>query len=149
MGGVSSRPSPLFHGCAGPGPVREPGPSAAAPRRKVYTSDREGESILEGIIRLSPVVASRDKKKPRRAVEEGFEIRVGPPKLTRFERARIIGARSLQLAMGAPFFVPIDEATKDPIFLAMSELASEALPLSIRRTLPNGEYQDIPVRFLL
>jgi DNA-directed RNA polymerase I, II, and III subunit RPABC2 len=98
---------------------------------------------------LSPVVASRDKKKPRRAVEEGFEIRIGPPKLTRFERARIIGARSLQLAMGAPFFVPIDETTKDPIFLAMSELASEALPLSIRRTLPNGEYQDIPVRYLL
>ena len=51
--------------------------------------------------------------------------------------------------MGAPFFVPIDEATKDPIFLAMSELASEALPLSIRRSLPNGEYQDIPVRYLL
>ena len=51
--------------------------------------------------------------------------------------------------MGAPFFVPIDEATKDPIFLAMSELASEALPLSVRRSLPNGEFQDIPVRFLL
>lgn len=98
---------------------------------------------------MSPVVASRDKKKPRRAVVEGFEIRIGPPKLTRFERARIIGARSLQLAMGAPFFVPIDEATKDPIFLAMSELASEALPLSIRRSLPNGEYQDIPIRYLL
>ena len=98
---------------------------------------------------MSPVVASRDKKKPRRAVVEGFEIRIGPPKLTRFERARIIGARSLQLAMGAPFFVPIDEATKDPISLAMSELASEALPLSIRRSLPNGEYQDIPIRYLL
>ena len=98
---------------------------------------------------MSPAVTSRDKKKPRRAVEEGFDIKIGPPKLTRFEKARIIGARSLQLAMGAPFFVPLDDTTKDPIILAMSELASEALPLSIRRSLPNGEYQDIPVKYLL
>jgi DNA-directed RNA polymerases I, II, and III subunit RPABC2 len=98
---------------------------------------------------LAPIAASREKKKSRRAAEEGFEIKIGPPKLTRFERARIIGARSLQLAMGAPFFVPLDETTKDPIVLAMMELASEALPLSIRRSLPNGQYQDIPVRYLL
>ena len=51
--------------------------------------------------------------------------------------------------MGAPFFVPLDETTKDPITLAMVELASEALPLSIRRSLPNGQFQDIPVRYLL
>ena len=98
---------------------------------------------------MAPVATSRERKKTRRAVEEGFEIKIGPPKLTRFEKARIIGARSLQLAMGAPFFVPIDEMTKDPIILAMAELASEALPLSIRRSLPNGEYQDVPVRYLL
>jgi len=98
---------------------------------------------------LAPIAASREKKKPRRAVEDGFEIKIGPPKLTRFERARIIGARSLQLAMGAPFFVPLDETTKDPIVLAMVELAAGALPLSIRRSLPNGEFQDIPVRYLL
>ena len=95
------------------------------------------------------MVASRDKKKTRRAAEEGFEIKIGPPKLTRFEKARIIGARSLQLAMGAPSFVPIDDATRDPITLAMAELASEALPLSVRRSLPNGILQDIPVKYLL
>jgi DNA-directed RNA polymerase I, II, and III subunit RPABC2 len=94
-------------------------------------------------------MTSRDKKKSRRAADEGFIITVGPPKLTRFERARIIGARSLQLAMGAPSFVPIDDTTKDPITLAMAELASDSLPLSIRRSLPNGEYQDIPVKYLL
>jgi DNA-directed RNA polymerase I, II, and III subunit RPABC2 len=97
---------------------------------------------------LAPV-ATREKKKTRRAVVEGFVITVGPPKLTRFEKARIIGARSLQLAMGAPSFVPIDETTKDPITLAMAELASEALPLSIRRSLPNGVFQDIPIKYLL
>jgi DNA-directed RNA polymerases I, II, and III subunit RPABC2 len=98
---------------------------------------------------LAPIAASREKKRGKRAAEEGFAIKIGPPKLTRFEKARIVGARSLQLAMGAPFFVPLDEMTKDPIILAMAELASEALPLSIRRSLPNGEFQDIPVRYLL
>lgn len=101
------------------------------------------------VLFLAPVAASREKKKTRRAVEEGFDIKIGPPKLTRFEKARIIGARSLQLAMGAPFFVPLDETTKDPIVLAMVELASEALPLSIRRSLPNGTFQDIPIKYLL
>lgn len=98
---------------------------------------------------MAPMVASRDKKKARRAAEDGFEITIGPPKLTRFEKARIIGARSLQLAMGAPSFVPIDETTRDPITLAMAELASEALPISIRRALPNETFQDIPVKYLL
>ena len=98
---------------------------------------------------MAPIATSRDKKKTRRAVVEGFDIKVGPPKLTRFEKARIIGSRSLQLAMGAPSFVPIDETTRDPITLAMAELASEALPLSIRRSLPNGIFQDIPIKYLL
>lgn len=80
---------------------------------------------------------------------EGFEIKVGPAKLTRFERARIIGARSLQLAMGAPPFIPLEEWMKDPITIASEELEQGALPISIRRTLPNGVYQDIPLRALL
>lgn len=95
------------------------------------------------------ISASKDKKKGKRAAEEGFVILVGPQKLTRFERARIVGARSLQLAMGAPSFVPSDETIRDSIALAMVELASEALPISIRRSLPNGYSQDIPIKYLL
>jgi len=98
---------------------------------------------------LVTITASREKKRARRATEEGFEVKIGPPKLTRFEKARIVGARSLQLAMGAPAFVPIDETMKDSIALAMTELASEGLPISIRRSLPNNESQDIPVKYLL
>ena len=95
------------------------------------------------------VSASKDKRKAKRAAEEGFDITVGPQKLTRFEKARIVGARSLQLAMGAPSFVPIDESIRDSIALAMTELASDALPISIRRSLPNGTSQDIPIKYLL
>ncbi|MCP8323099.1 MAG: DNA-directed RNA polymerase subunit K [Candidatus Methylarchaceae archaeon HK02M2] len=76
-------------------------------------------------------------------------VRIGPPTLTRFERARIIGARSLQLALGAPPFIPLPPNIIDPISLAIAELESKALPISIRRTLPDGSYQDIPIDFLL
>jgi len=77
-----------------------------------------------------------------------FEIRIGPPKLTRFERARIVGARSLQLAMGAPAFVPLEGVYRGPIETAMRELEGDSLPISIRRSLPNGITQDIPIKAL-
>ncbi|MDG6991184.1 MAG: DNA-directed RNA polymerase subunit K [Nitrososphaerota archaeon] len=93
---------------------------------------------------MSPKPA-RKAKQPS-AVD--FEVKIGPPKLTRFERARIVGARSLQLAMGAPAFIPIEGAYKGPIQTAMLELEGDALPISIRRSLPNGITQDIPIKAL-
>jgi len=87
-------------------------------------------------------------KKARQPSIEDFEIKIGPPKLTRFERARIVGARSLQIAMGAPAFVPMEGAYRGPIETAMLELEADALPISIRRSLPNGITQDIPIRAL-
>jgi DNA-directed RNA polymerase I, II, and III subunit RPABC2 len=87
-------------------------------------------------------------KKTRHAALADFEIKIGPPKLTRFERARIIGARSLQLAMGAPAFVSLEGGYRGPIETAMLELEADALPISIRRSLPNGNTQDIPIRAL-
>ena len=77
-----------------------------------------------------------------------FQVTIGPPKLTRFERARIVGARSLQLAMGAPAFVSLEGGYRGPIQTAMLELEADALPISIRRSLPNGITQDIPIRAL-
>jgi len=94
---------------------------------------------------MSPAKTVRKAKQP--SLTE-FEIKVGPPKLTRFERARIVGARSLQLAMGAPAFIPIEGVYKGPIDTAMTEMEADALPISIRRSLPNGITQDIPIRAL-
>lgn len=98
---------------------------------------------------MTPSPAKLTRRTPKKAVLEGFEIRVGPPKLTRFEKARIVGARSLQLAMGAPAFVTIEKGLRDPITIATSELENGALPISIRRTLPNGVHQDIPIKALM
>ena len=74
---------------------------------------------------------------------------IGPPKLTRFEKARIVGARALQIAMGAPILVEPPKSSASPIDIALQELEAGILPITIRRTLPNGTYQDIPLKWLL
>lgn len=76
------------------------------------------------------------------------QVLIGPPTLTRFERARIIGARSLQLSLGAPILVNSTNKFLDTISIAVAELNSKVLPISIRRVLPNGLYQDIPIDWL-
>lgn len=77
------------------------------------------------------------------------KILIGPPRLTRFEKARIVGARALQISMGAPVLLPPGNIPKDPIQIALKELELGVLPITIRRTLPDGTYQDIPLRWLL
>jgi len=58
-------------------------------------------------------------------------------RLTRFEVARIISARALQIALGAPVLVKSDK--NDAIELAKEEFRNKMVPVTIRRTLPNGE----------
>ncbi|UCB61555.1 MAG: DNA-directed RNA polymerase subunit K [Candidatus Bathyarchaeota archaeon] len=74
-------------------------------------------------------------------------MEVGPPKLTRFEKARIVGARALQVAMGAPILVE-PKALSSPIDIALNELEGGMLPMTIRRTLPDGTFQDVPLKWL-
>lgn len=74
---------------------------------------------------------------------------IGPRKLTRFERARIVGARALQISMGAPVLMDVSQSSKSPIDIALMELEQGVLPISIRRTLPDGESQNIPLKVLL
>ncbi len=77
------------------------------------------------------------------------KVSIGPPKVTRFEKARIVGARALQISMGAPMLVKPSENVSNPIDIALQELESGILPITIRRTLPDGTYQDIPLKWLL
>ncbi len=50
---------------------------------------------------------------------------------TRYERARILGARSLQIAMGAPTFVEAD--SREPIDIAKKEMEENRLPITVKR----------------
>jgi len=53
-------------------------------------------------------------------------------KFTRYERARIIGARALQIAMGAPVLIEVDK--KEPIDIALMELEKGVIPITVKRT---------------
>jgi DNA-directed RNA polymerase I, II, and III subunit RPABC2 len=79
---------------------------------------------------------------------QGNKVLIGQPWLTRFERARITGSRSLQLSLGAPPLIKVPEQAKSSILIAVEEIDAKALPISIRRILPNGMYQDIPVDWM-
>ncbi len=79
------------------------------------------------------------------------EILIGPKSLTRYEHARILGARALQVSMGAPVLLELEqqEESADPLVLAETEIQKGALPISVRRVLPDGRYQDIPIVWLI
>jgi DNA-directed RNA polymerase I, II, and III subunit RPABC2 len=79
---------------------------------------------------------------------QGQEVLIGPPWLTRFEKARITGARSLQLSLGAPPLIKVPQHATSSIMVAVGEIDQKALPISIRRILPSGIYQDIPIDWL-
>ncbi len=78
---------------------------------------------------------------------EKGKITIGPPTLTRFEKARIMGARALQLSLGAPAFIPIPKTARISLDIAMEELEQRVIPITIRRVLPNGDYQNIPIDY--
>ena len=73
------------------------------------------------------------------------KILMGPPTLTRFEKARIMGARALQLSLGAPPFIDIPVSAATSLDISMKELEERVIPITIRRVLPNGDYQNIPL----
>ena len=78
---------------------------------------------------------------------EKNKITIGPPTLTRFEKARIMGARALQLSLGAPPFIPIPKTARISLDISMEELEERVIPITIRRVLPNGDYQNIPMDY--
>ncbi|CAJ0833767.1 11437_t:CDS:10 [Entrophospora sp. SA101] len=63
------------------------------------------------------------------------------PFLTKYEKARILGTRALQISMNAPILVDRGNET-DPLEIARKELSQKKIPLMIRRFLPDGSYED-------
>lgn len=89
------------------------------------------------------------KKKEKASSRKASATLIGPKKLTRFERARIVGARALQISMGAPVLLDIPNTIKSPIEISELEVREGFLPISIRRSLPDGTSMNIPLKVLL
>ncbi|KAK6081932.1 DNA-directed RNA polymerases I, II, and III subunit RPABC2 [Seiridium cupressi] len=76
----------------------------------------------------------KDKKIPT-------EERSTTPYMTKYEKARILGTRALQISMNAPVLVDLEGET-DPLQIAIKELREKKIPLIVRRYLPDGYYED-------
>lgn len=74
--------------------------------------------------------------------------RVTSKYLTKYERARILGTRALQISMNAPVMVNIEGET-DALKIAHRELREQVIPLIVRRYLPDNSYEDWPVNELI
>ena len=68
--------------------------------------------------------------------------RITPSFLTKYEKARVIGTRALQISKNAPVLVDLGKDDIDPIVIAEKELAEKKIPFVIRRYLPGDTYED-------
>ena len=108
--------------------------------KEIAEIDKECE-----IIRNREIITKDLEHEPTEITGKGDQIVTGPPTLTRFERARIMGARALQLSLGAPVFIEIPKNATSSLEIAMEELKQRVIPIVIKRTLPNGDYQHLPI----
>jgi len=97
------------------------------------------------IIRNREIITKDLEHKSMDITNKDGQIVTGPPTLTRFERARIMGARALQLSLGAPVFIEIPKNATSSLEIAMEELKQRVIPIVIKRTLPNGDYQHLSI----
>jgi DNA-directed RNA polymerase I, II, and III subunit RPABC2 len=61
--------------------------------------------------------------------------------MTKYERARVLGTRALQISLGAPILVEAGNET-DPLRIALLELNAKKIPVIIRRFLPDHSWED-------
>jgi DNA-directed RNA polymerase I, II, and III subunit RPABC2 len=59
------------------------------------------------------------------------------PILSKYERARVVGERAIQISMGAPPLVEVGNL-ENPVDIAEKELREKKIPYIIKRVLPNG-----------
>ena len=108
--------------------------------KQIAEIDKECE-----IIKNREIISQNVEHEATEIISKNGEIITGPPTLTRFEKARIMGARALQLSLGAPLFIPIPKNAITSLEIAMDELKQKVIPIVIKRTLPNQDYQNISI----
>jgi DNA-directed RNA polymerase I, II, and III subunit RPABC2 len=119
--------------------IRE-GDNKELTEKQITEIDKECE-----IIRNREIITKDFQHVPIEITSKDDRIVAGPITLTRFEKARIMGARALQLSLGAPVFIEIPKNATTSLQIAMEELKKRVIPIVIKRTLPNQDYQNIPL----
>ncbi|MEM2940717.1 MAG: DNA-directed RNA polymerase subunit K [Thermoproteota archaeon] len=81
----------------------------------------------------------------RNSIDKRVEI--SRKRLTKFEKARIIGLRALELSLGAPPLIPVEQEGRgmSTTEIAKREVGRKMLPLIIGRRMPDGSYVYVPL----
>jgi len=66
--------------------------------------------------------------------------RITNPKLTKYERVRLLGTRAKQISDGSKIFIK-SKKVRNAMDIAELELEYKVIPLKIKRPLPNGKYE--------
>ncbi|CAN3357356.1 DNA-directed RNA polymerases I, II, and III subunit RPABC2 [Diutina catenulata] len=101
----------------------------------------DGKTVVNGGYSAEDAAAHHPRVKTEKELAIPKESRTTTPYMTKYERARILGTRALQISLNAPVLVDIEGET-DPLQIAMKELAQKKIPLVIRRYLPDGSFED-------
>ncbi|KEZ42583.1 DNA-directed RNA polymerase [Scedosporium apiospermum] len=106
---------------------------------KTNNIDEQDNVVVTGDV----AAAAQGKNGPKSMKERRIpnEERTTTPYMTKYERARILGTRALQISMNAPVLVDLEGET-DPLQIAIKELKEKKIPLIVRRYLPDGYYED-------
>ncbi|KAJ3319671.1 DNA-directed RNA polymerases I II and III subunit RPABC2 [Boothiomyces sp. JEL0866] len=86
------------------------------------------------------------EEKEKTAIDK--DKRLSTPYMTKYEKARILGTRALQISMNAPVMVDL-AGESDPLQIALKELREKKMPLIIRRYMPDGCWEDWSVSELI
>ena len=62
--------------------------------------------------------------------------------LTKYEKAKILGERAIQISNGAKVMVEVEKGVWDPMIIAEKELREKKIEYVVRRYLPDGSYED-------
>jgi DNA-directed RNA polymerases I, II, and III subunit RPABC2 len=103
--------------------------------REYYGSEEQAVTEDNNVSSTSPSGDNNPSNNP------GNTAKITTRYLTKYERARLLGTRALQLSMNAPPLVELDGET-DPLKIAAKELRERKLPLIVRRYLPDGSFED-------
>ncbi|KAL7609435.1 hypothetical protein Lser_V15G12047 [Lactuca serriola] len=111
-------------------------PLEPEPEEGAEEEDGEGENKDDEL--PDPLLAENEDKEDQEQVDRP---RKTSKYMTKYERARILGTRALQISMNAPVMVELEGET-DPLEIAMKELREKKIPFTIRRHLPDGSYEE-------
>ncbi|EOO04140.1 putative dna-directed rna polymerases i protein [Phaeoacremonium minimum UCRPA7] len=119
----------------------DPEPAEEGEESRYANHDDDADNV---IVSGDPSAAANQGKTPEKSHKDKKipnDQRTTTPYMTKYEKARILGTRALQISMNAPVLVDLEGET-DPLQIAIKELREKKIPLIVRRYMPDGFYED-------